>query len=381
MVVRLRGAAEQPDIQELRERVIQELKRFEQRLRAAGVHSQSSQNAHYALCATIDDIVLNTPWGQQSDWRKHPLTSVFHDDVDAGEGFFKKLEQLRSDPAGHDDVLNLMYLCLSLGFEGRLRGRADGAAESMRIRERLFNTIVREQGQFERELSPHWQGVRAAHKPLVSHVPIWVFALCSGAILMGIYLGFVVALANASNVAFAEVAGLPPQRDLQVRVKGGNALPELDNHTPRLRDLLADDIAQNRVKVDEDLRSIKISIPGSAPFTVGSANLDARYVPVLERIGTAIDGEPGQVKIVGHTDNTPIRTVRFPSNYELSLARAEAALEVIRARVKEADRVVAEGLGDSDPLVPNNTPQGKESNRRIEIVLQKQFAGSRDAGN
>ena len=46
-----------------------------------------------------------------------------------------------------------------------------------------------------------------------------------------------------------------------------------------------------------------------------------------------------------------------------------------------ASEVVAEGLGDSDPLVPNNTPQGKESNRRIEIVLQKQFAGSRDAGN
>jgi type VI secretion system protein ImpK len=138
--------------------------------------------------------------------------------------------------------------------------------------------------------------------------------------------------------------------------------------------LLAPEIAANIVKVDEDPRTITISIHGSAAFAVGSADLEDQYRRVLERIGAAIDSEPGLVTVSGHTDSTPIRTVRFPSNYELSLARAEAARDVIRTRLKDQARVVAEGHSDSEPLESNDTPQGRELNRRIEVGLLKPLA-------
>ena len=110
-------------------------------------------------------------------------------------------------------------------------------------------------------------------------------------------------------------------------------------------------------------------------FVPGSANVADRYVDVLLRIGGAIQQEPGQITVLGHTDSTPIHTIRFPSNYELSLARAEAARNLIRSRLAEPQRVAADGIGDSMPLAPNTTPEGREQNRRIEIVLMKPLAG------
>ncbi len=371
MAIRLRGSATQPDVERLREQVIAELKRFEQKMRASGIQAEALRNAHYALCATIDDIVINTPWGHQSSWAQERLTSVIHKEMIHGDRFFEILRQLRDGGSGEDDVLELVYLCISLGFEGPLRGNT---SELARVREDLYRTISGRRGEFERELSPHWQGIQAAHKPLTSKIPIWVFALGCAAVLMVIYIGFVFMLGNASNPAFAEVASLPPGRDFHPAIKGGTALPALVNHTPRLREILAPEIAQNLVKVDEDPRTITISIHGSAAFAVGSADLEDQYRRLLERIGTAIDTEPGQVTVSGHTDSIPIRTAQFPSNYELSLARAEAARDVIRTRLKDPARVVSEGHSDAEPIAPNDTPEGRDLNRRIEIGLIKPLA-------
>jgi type VI secretion system protein ImpK len=373
MAVRLRGSATQRDVPALRDRIVRELKRFEQTLRSSGIPPETLRTAHYTLCATIDDLVLNTPWGQEANWRAQSLCGVFHNDVRAGERFFDILRQLGSDPSRHIEVLVLMYLCLSLGFEGRFRVLGNGPAELARIREDLFNTIRQLRGDFERELSPHWQGIPASHKPLSSKIPLWVFACASGVLLMVIFIGFSFALSTASNPVFAKMSLLPPGED--VAINGGTALPKLDSHALRLREFLAPEISARIVEVNEDERTITISIHGSGTFAVGNANLENKYREVLQRIGAAIQNEPGQVKVTGHTDSTPIRTVPFPSNYELSLARADAARDVIRAQLSDPGRVVAEGRADTQPVASNQTPEGRELNRRIEITLLKPLAG------
>ena len=81
--------------------------------------------------------------------------------------------------------------------------------------------------------------------------------------------------------------------------------------------------------------------------------------------------EPGSIQILGHTDNQPIRSVKYPSNYHLSLARAQAVMAVMKQKVSDPARLAAEGRADSDPIASNATPEGREQNRRIEIVLSR----------
>src|SRR5262245_5174461 len=372
LAVRLRGSATQSDVPALRDRIVRELKRFEHKLRSSGVQSDTLRTAHYSLCALIDNLVLNTPWSRDSNWAAQTLSSVFHQDDTGGDRFFEILRSLRNDPGGQLDVLELMYLCLSIGFEGRHR---DDAVRLARIREEVYQEIRRRSGEFERELSPHWQGIQAAHKPLASQIPLWVFGLTAGAALMTIFLVFFFALSNASDPVFAKIAALPPGKNVPIR--GGNQLPVLENHAPRLREFLADEIRRGLVEVKDDDRTITIAIHGSRTFAVGSATLQSEYRQVVERIGTALQNEPGRVTVSGHTDSTPIRAnAAFPSNYELSLRRAETARDIIRGKLPTGgERVVAEGMGESMPLFPNDTPENREQNRRIEIPLLKPLAG------
>jgi type VI secretion system protein ImpK len=97
-----------------------------------------------------------------------------------------------------------------------------------------------------------------------------------------------------------------------------------------------------------------------------------KFVPLLHRIGEALKTENGSVQVIGYTDNQPIHTVQFPSNYQLSTARADAARTIIAAAVGEGGRLRAEGRADAEPVASNATPEGREQNRRIEVVLHRQ---------
>jgi type VI secretion system protein ImpK len=111
-------------------------------------------------------------------------------------------------------------------------------------------------------------------------------------------------------------------------------------------------------------------------FPSGAATVQPQFVALLGRIGTALATEKGTVLVLGHTDNQPIKTVQFPSNYHLSAARAQAAKAIlIRTMGNDfggEERVSAEGRADGEPVASNATPEGREENRRIEIVLRRQ---------
>jgi type VI secretion system protein ImpK len=104
-------------------------------------------------------------------------------------------------------------------------------------------------------------------------------------------------------------------------------------------------------------------------FPSGTAELEPRFVMLLGRVGEALRSEPGAVKVLGHSDNQPIRTVRFPSNFELSAARADAARVVLADAAGQAARFTSVGRADTEPLAPSDTAANRDMNRRIEIVL------------
>jgi type VI secretion system protein ImpK len=106
-------------------------------------------------------------------------------------------------------------------------------------------------------------------------------------------------------------------------------------------------------------------------FPSGSAVVQPSFVSLFERIGKALADERGAVQVVGYTDNQPIRSVQFPSNFQLSAARARAAADIIGRTIGQPARIATEGRADADPIGNNATPEGREENRRIEVVLRR----------
>jgi type VI secretion system protein ImpK len=127
------------------------------------------------------------------------------------------------------------------------------------------------------------------------------------------------------------------------------------------------------VAVLEDGQTVTVRIinKGKGIFASGSAELEPRYVVVIERVANALRDEAGPVQVIGHTDNVPIRTIRFPSNFHLSQERARSVAEMIKKRLNDPGRVTAEARADAEPIASNATPEGREQNRRIDLVLLK----------
>ncbi len=379
-VVRLRGRLEHPDPDGLRRHMAEAVRGFEERALATGLDSRSLRAARYALCATVDDVVLSTPWGSHSNWTRQSLTSLFHNEVSGGERFFDILAQLERELGRHAEVVELMYLCLSLGFEGRYRVATRGATGLVEVRDALFRTLRGRRGEPERELSPHWEGLRGAGQRLRGAVPPWVMAVAALALVGLLYVVFNFLLAARSDVAGATLAALPPRAPAAIPRAARQPPPPLPpapvpvaaaGGLTRLRQFLAPEIREGLVEVFEDAQAITVRINNRTMFASGEATVNPSYQPLLARIGAALQDEPGRVLVAGYTDNQPIRTARFPSNWQLSAARAQVVAAAISAKLSDPARVRAEGRGDADPIAPNTTPEGRSRNRRTDIILVK----------
>ncbi len=369
-----------PDPEKLKRGMVEAIRAFEKAALATGLDTKSLRAARYALCATIDDLVLSTPWGAASSWTAQSLTSIFHNEVSGGERFFDILDQMQKDPGHHAAVVELMYLCTSLGFQGRYRVLPRGAAALTDLRDGLYRGIRARRGEFEREMSPHWRGIDAAYAAISRRLPLWIIAVATLGLGCLIYVLFNFSLAGASDLAYAEVTGLPPRGAISVpRIvvapppppPAPAAVAATSTLAPKLRTFLAPEIKQGLVEVLEDAQSITVRLTNRNMFASGSGTLNASYLPLLGRIAGALNDEKGEVLVNGYTDNQPIHTVQFPSNWQLSQVRADAVGRVLAAGLTDPRRVRAVGRGDADPIASNATPDGRQSNRRTEIVLLK----------
>ncbi len=112
-----------------------------------------------------------------------------------------------------------------------------------------------------------------------------------------------------------------------------------------------------------------ITLLGDGIFSPGSAVVSQKFVPVLKRVADALNQRTGQIQVLGHTDNRPIRTVQFPSNWHLSQERAHSAMQLLVKMGISSNRIHAEGRADAEPIASNDTPDGRARNWRIEIIV------------
>lgn len=147
-----------------------------------------------------------------------------------------------------------------------------------------------------------------------------------------------------------------------------------------LRADMAGEIADARVQVLEQADEVVVRFPDRSAFASGSMELAESILPTLDKIAKVLEQNTGRLRVAGHTDDTPIATQRIRSNWDLSTARAVSVVHYLLG-VADIDpaRITAQGFADSRPLAPNDSPENRAINRRVEISVE--FPGREDAVN
>lgn len=190
VMAQLATQSESRDSLVFRDWAAQQIQRFEQQCIQLDVHEEIRFFARYVLCTVVDELVIKTPWGSDGVWSRQSLLSQFHGETNGGDRFFQLLEYLQQAPARNLHLLELMYVCMGLGFEGKFKLDQRGYAQLETIRDNLFHLLRRQKGEPERDLSPHWQRVTQRRNKLASYFPWWVVAAVIGVIMLGTYSGF-----------------------------------------------------------------------------------------------------------------------------------------------------------------------------------------------
>jgi type VI secretion system protein ImpK len=365
LVTPLRHMVSHPDVEALRLQLVQAIKTFEAGAKEARVEHESIAAARYALCTLLDETISSTPWGGGGVWASRSLLVAFHNEAFGGEKFFLILQKLGQDARANLFTLELMYLCLALGLEGRYRVIEGGRSQLEVLRERLQQLIAQHRAPLEPELSVHWKGASGKGEPLWRVIPVWILAAGAGALLIALQLFFSHRLNNASDPVFASLLGI--KAPAPVLAAPAIAPPPAP---ARLAGFLASEIARGTVSVAETADRSTVTLRGDGVFGSGSGEVTRDFLPLLQRIGDALKTVPGKVIVVGHTDNLkPGLSARFPSNYDLSKGRASSVRDLLAERAGPGERYTVEGRGDSEPIASNDSAANRARNRRVDIIV------------
>lgn len=181
-------------------------------------------------------------------------------------------------------------------------------------------------------------------------------------------------VAQALQTAFDDTArarSVEASNDTRLKAAtiGAVGEPSADDVRAAVSEALAVELAAENIMLTVDRRGVTLSIPEAGSFAAGSDDLSETARGLVSRVAIVLNRFSNLVRVEGHTDDVPIHTVRFQSNWDLSAARASRVVEFLIARGLEPARLSATGYGEFHPRVPNDSPVTRASNRRIDLVI------------
>jgi type VI secretion system protein ImpK len=369
---RLRVALLRASFASLMEQVAEAIKFFEKDIRSAGISEKQSNSAKYILCATADDIVQHIPTEERHVWAQYSMLSRFFGERIGGVRFFEMLTQAKLDPLVNYPVLELHHACLALGFQGVYRTQSGGLTALQQIQRDLYETLRRVRPKVAKDLSPHWQGQALGLNVNRSRVPVWAVAAISAALLFGLFVVLRILLSGYADAAVQTTSTLHPDDKLAIKRRVYVPPPPPPPPPPPTSQIVR---IRNQLQngecsvVDQTANMIVISLCDQVTFDPGQAVVRDQFKPLAAKIAAILDKEPGRIRVVGHTDNTPIKTVRFPSNWHLSMERAKAVAAILKLGLADPNRIDVDGKGSDVPVASNTTPEGRSKNRRVEVMI------------
>jgi len=161
-------------ISTLRERLGKRIQQFTRQALQAGIEPKAVKVASYVLCTLADETVLTSEWGSKSEWAADSLLNAIHGENTGGVRFFHLLEQYMRTAAGNIEMLELMYLCLAMGFQGRYGASEQGGKELQRLRHDAYECIRRQRGEVSSRISCVEMPQLRAQRSQILLIPAWL---------------------------------------------------------------------------------------------------------------------------------------------------------------------------------------------------------------
>jgi type VI secretion system protein ImpK len=355
----LQSSLNQPEV---RLQLVQEIRLFRERLGQASLEADHITDASYVLCTYIDEVVSDFARSlAQTPYLEEPSLLVeFHGDAWGGEDAFTNLEQWMQDD--HPPLLLLAFyeLLLSLGWQGRYRVRDRGDVLLLDLRSQLHALVWAHEvppalgsalipPKFDKKSGLSWQQKIGV-------------ALLAGVLLYG--------LANL----ILDMYGRPVRAELAAWEPPLRTINLAERLPPPLPDLLG----EGWLSAYKHPQGWLLVFRSDGAFDVGKAEFKPQFLNNIERMAKALAPWPGDLEVIGHTDMQPIKSAQFPSNLELSRARAQTAAQALRSFATKDGMnaagnaiprtITATGRGDSEPVDPNKTAVAFERNRRVDVL-------------
>lgn len=215
--VRLRGLHHHDAIEALHARLSNEVQSFERAIEAEGYDAATVVAARYCICAMVDEAVLSQHWGADSLWPERPLLSVFHNETWGGEKVFAILDRVMAEGHRFFDLMELIYYCMALGFEGKFHVMHNGQAKLDHLMDMLHRQIERHRGEPPARLTEPEAQIAPATQHMNRRLPLWAIPVIGLGLLVVLHLGFDIpldrqidSLRDRINATLATVEGKAP---------------------------------------------------------------------------------------------------------------------------------------------------------------------------
>lgn len=354
-VIFFEGSCEQqpPALNEVRERIVALINSQEERAKTSGVAIDTYHEARFAVLSWTDEIILNSKWLHRAQWQH--LMLAYHGTVNGGEEFFRHLNAL---PPQANDIREIYYLCICLGFQGEF-AFGDGRRELYTLKQRLYKQLCATNGDMRQNYSrifpEAYQKANVAPSIPPKSNQIWyIVAISVPVLLFGTYWF----LLSRQATRITEILRQAPSTittKCDVQNWAGALVTEL-----RAKGLRA---------VDEP-EGVRIILE-SLVFAPGSAELGSKADAKIREVVTTVKcyAPDKYIAVEGHASRE--REGTEATNRKLSEDRARTVANAFERIGFSRERISATGFGSSKPVALNDTEEGRSQNRRVEIIVKK----------
>ncbi|KEA65268.1 Outer membrane protein ImpK/VasF, OmpA/MotB domain [Marinobacterium lacunae] len=199
MVLRVRNLASLKNIEALYQNAVDDIMAVEVELTESGYDRAEILAYRYILCSFIDEAVMNTSWGADSVWVEHSLLTRFHNETWGGEKVFGILQRLETERDKYRELLEFLYLCFCLGFEGRYKVIANGREEFDKVIRGLYETLRHQRGEEPDLMVGATRHVVNTRYRLDRQMPVWAVFAGFSLIVTAVFLSYSLSLANKST--------------------------------------------------------------------------------------------------------------------------------------------------------------------------------------
>lgn len=355
--------------EQLRHDINSQIEQFDNKLNEQGKTQEVALTARYLLCCLLDELVLRTPWGIQSSWSRQTLLSKYHNETSGGEKFFVIVNKLMEQAQRNIDLIELSYLCLSVGFRGKYQLSATGENDILQIGNMMHQAISLYRPSAN-ELSPSWRVETSSSVSIEKRLPASFLFIVLTFICIAVYIALLSNLHAQSSVLYQKIESIGWSKEnvkpnvTEFATDPDNVARTVQNST-LLRDIrqqLSTAINAGLLTITQQNNVLILRFVSANLFASGSTNVNEQSLPNRTRLINAIKTYTNSILIVGHTDSSG----KAESNWVISRLRAESIERWIKSAQEPILQTTTRGVADTQALA-----EGKNDsrNRRVEILI------------